>query len=73
MTIKTPLEQRICMLCNSSVEDEIHSIVKCCKLDIIIQEFYAEMTSIYPDFYIMNNVDKFAFIMSSHDFDINKM
>ena len=58
---------------NSSVEDEIHIIVKCCKLDIIRKEFYAELTSIYPDVHIMNTVDKFAFIMSSHDYDINKM
>ena len=70
---KTPLEQRICRLCKSSVEDEIHFVVKCCKLDIIRQEFYAKMTSIYPDFHSMNNVDKFTFIMNSHDYDINKM
>ena len=47
--------------------------LKCCKLDIIRQEFYAKMTSIYPDFHSMNNVDKFTFIMNSHDYDINKM
>ena len=60
-------------MCCSSIEDDIHFIINCCKLDIIRQEIYAEISSIYPDFYIMNDIERFTFIMSSHDYDINKM
>ena len=30
---KTPLENRLCPLCNAGIEDEMHFILKCVKLD----------------------------------------
>ena len=62
--IKIPHERRTCKLCYnehlSQIEDEIHFLFDC-------QCLIAEITSQVPQFYKLNNIQKFVYIMSSED------
>ena len=70
---KLPLQERICQLCNVEVEDEKHFVMSCSKLEIGRKSFFDKMSDIYPALKTMNISDKFKFILSSKDYDLNML
>ena len=71
--IKLPHERRTCKLCYnerlSQTEDEIHFPFDCQwrKYIALRENLIAEITSQVPQFYKLNNIQKFVYIMSSED------
>ena len=71
--IKLPHERRTCKLCYnehlSQIEDEIHLLFDCQwrKYIALRKNLIAEITSQVPQFYKLNNIQKFVYIMSSED------
>jgi hypothetical protein len=57
-----PREQRICKLCNIEVEDELHFLFRCCKLQHI-RALYKELIT-YLTISEPNDIDRFKFIFS---------
>jgi hypothetical protein len=71
--LNTPVEDRICKLCNSGVEDEFHISIICSKLQSCCEEFFKDICDVVSSFINMSDFDKFKFIFSSNDLDICKM
>ena len=71
--MKLPLERRTCKLCYnehlSQIEDEIHFLFDCQwrKYIALRENLIAEITSQVPQFYKLNNIQKFVCTMSSED------
>ena len=68
---KVPLQERICQLCNVEVEDEKHFMLPCSKLETCRKSFYDKINYIYPAYSFTNISDKFKFILTSKDYDLN--
>ena len=68
-----PIENRICPLCNISVENEFHFVMKCPQFQNLRVNLFEKLSDIVPAFADMNIDDKFKFIMISDDYDINKI
>jgi hypothetical protein len=64
---------RICILCNSGVEDEFHFTIIWSKLQSCREEIFKDICDVVPSFINMSDFDKFKFIFSSNDLDICKM
>ena len=47
--------------------------MKCQNLDELRNKLFGEIISVVPHFSAMNNTEKFNFILSSQDLDINKI
>ena len=67
---RTPLQDRICPLCEDGIEDEFHFLIKCKSLELTINEFFTKLENIVPSFSSMSDEEKFNFILKSNDFDI---
>ena len=71
--IKLPRERRTCQLCynehSSQIEDKIHFLFDCQWRKYIArrENLIAEINSQVPQFYELNNIQKFVYIMSSED------
>ena len=64
---RTPLEQRICELCNmGALEDEIHVLCVCPLYNEERAIFYNNITRVHPHFQILNTEDKFFHIMKTN-------
>ena len=60
-------------MCHTDVEDEFHLLMNC---DILIHERVAllrNISDIVPSFTTMSDVEKFMFLLTSHDLDICKV
>ena len=68
---KIPLQERICQLCSVEVEDEKHFVLSCSKLETYRKSFFDKFNDIYPAFNFMNISDKFKYILTSKDYDLN--
>ena len=68
-----PIENRICPLCKTDIENEFHFVKECTQLHNLRQHLFESLTEIVPAFANMNTDDKFRFIMISYDYDINKI
>ena len=66
-------EDRICPLCKSHIETETHFVIKCSELQDIRQTFFKKIREIIPMFNNMSDFDKFKLIMSSNDYDVNRV
>ena len=67
---KTPIENRICFLCNDNkIEDEFHFVMECLHYD----EFRKELTNEFESFTLyselQNNDMKFTYFMSGNNGD----
>ena len=47
---KLPVEQRICRLCSSEVEDEFHFIMHCLKLIAYRVDLFESLSLVMPSF-----------------------
>ena len=67
------LEKRTCPICNNNViEDEIHFVCVCEKLQIIRQHYfkkYCEKSSVFLD---LDDKNKLIYIMSNHHYTLGK-
>ena len=70
---KLPVEQRICRLCSSEVEDEFHFIIHCPKLSAYRVDLFESLSLVIPSFPDMSEIEKFKYILSSNDLDICKI
>lgn len=70
---KLPVEQRICRLCSSEVEDEFHFIMHCPKLSAYRVDLFESLSLVIPSFPDMSEIEKFKYILSSNDLDICKI
>ena len=53
------------------LENEKHFVLSCSKLETCRKSFYDKITDIYPAFNFMNISDKFKYILTSKDYDLN--
>jgi len=70
---KLPVEQRICRLCSSEVEDEFHFIMHCPKLSAYRVDLFESLSIVIPSFPDMSEIEKIKHILSSNDLDICKI
>ena len=68
--LKLPVEQRICQLCHMDVEDEFHFLMNCDKLIHEHVTLFRYISDIVPSFTTMSDVEKFMFLLTSHDVDM---
>ena len=68
---KIALNDRICPLCNTGIEDEIHFVIYCNKLKDLRLKLYSKLDTIFPDFHNLNEDLKFKLIMSNNEADVN--
>ena len=71
--LKFPVEQRICQLCHMDVEDEFHFLMNCDKLIHERVTLFRNISDIVPSFTTMSDVEKFMFLLTSHDLDKSKV
>ena len=62
--------ERICKLCNNSVEDEIHYLLQCPSLTQARNTVLEEISNKYVNFKNLDNFSKFTWLMTSEDVDI---
>ena len=60
-----PLEDRICQLCFTAVEDEIHFLCDCTAYSSKRRLLYDKAIELEPSFENMDSIDKFAYLMSN--------
>jgi len=60
-----PLELRICQLCHSAVEDEIHFLCQCPKYADFRESLFRIAENNDPSFINMDIIDQFVFLMSN--------
>ena len=65
------VKDRICPLCKADIENEHHFVVECPPLTPIRSQLYKDIIDIVPEFHLFGNREKFIFIMTSNDHDIN--
>ena len=70
---KIPLVNRLCPLCNAGIEDEMHFILKCVKLDEERKFIFTEIENCLPSFGTMGTTEKFKFILGSNDCDLSRI
>ena len=70
---KIPLENRLCPLCNAGIEDEMHFILKCIKLDEERKFMLTKIENRLPSFGTMGTTEKFKFILGSNDCDLSRI
>ena len=67
---KLLLTERICPLCKSSVETEIHFLLHCQPLSEQRNNFYKELEEITPIFNSMSDNEKFYYILQNREYDV---
>ena len=64
------VDKRTCKLCNDGIEDEIHVLLRCSALDNIRKTTLSVIYRLYPETEILNDKDKFIWLMSAEDSDM---
>ena len=68
-----PPDKRYCKLCkNDAVEDEIHFLLQCPKLETERLEFIKNISSRFINFKYLDEKSKFIWLMSNEDHFVNK-
>ena len=60
-----PLEDRICQICFTAVEDEIHFLCDCPAYSEKRNNLFRKATEIEPSFLNLDSIDKFVFLISN--------
>lgn len=61
------LNDRICKLCNSSIEDEVHYLLECPSLSHVRDPLIDNICFKYKNFKNLNSISKFIWLMTSED------
>ena len=67
LTSQQIIDQRICKLCKLTVEDEIHFLLECPKLEEARHDNLYNIENKYKNFKSLANVSKFIWLMSAED------
>ena len=68
-----PSDKRYCKLCkNDTVEDEIHFLLQCPKLEIERSEFIKNISLRFMNFKNLDVKSKFIWLMTNEDHFVNK-
>ena len=59
------LSNRICRLCSSAIEDEIHFLCECPKYNDLRNNLYTNASKYNPLFIHKDNFEKFVYLMSN--------
>ena len=69
---KIPLHLRTCTKCSTGeIEDEFHFLIKCPINKTIRNALYNKTSTLYCDFPVKNDYDKFIFLMKSNNISVN--
>ena len=68
---KLSLQERTCQFCKVEEEDKMLFVMYCSKLEACRKPFFDKVNDICPMFNSMDTSDKFKFIMTSKDYDLN--
>ena len=60
-------------MCHTDVEDEFHLLMNCDRLIHERVTLLKNISDIVPSFTTMSDVEKFMFLLTSHDLDICKV
>ena len=60
-----PVYERVCPLCRTQVENEIHVIIKCGAYDAIRESLIQKANVVYPDFNLLTDEEKMIFLFSN--------
>ena len=63
----TPLDKRICKLCNTVVEDEVHFLLECPRLQNKRQLYITNIEYKFKNIKLLSNKTKFIWLMSAED------
>lgn len=66
----TPVENRLCKLCGTSVEDEKHFLIQCSAYLQPRHQFYSDIIEMCPAFEFYSDNNKFTFLLGSTDYEI---
>jgi hypothetical protein len=67
LTSQQIIDQRICKLCKLTVEDEIHFLLECPKLEEARHDNLYNIENKYTNFKSLANFSKFIWLMSAED------
>ena len=65
---KTERHQRICKLCKTEIEDEVHFLISCKINDTKRTKLFNKMKHVYDGFSDMTNLEKYYFIINGPDY-----
>ena len=68
----TPLEMRICKLCNQECEDEIHFICVCPRYEQERNELFQQVGTGDPTFMLKNSQGQFVCLMTNYQYRLAK-
>lgn len=69
---QTPLEERICKLCNlNAIENELHFLCTCPQYAELRQGLYNYVSMVCPEFNVFSTIEKFKFLLSNDNFTKN--
>ena len=60
-------------MCNAGIEDEMHIILKCVKLDEERKFMFTEIENCLPSFGTMGTTEKFKFILGSNGCELTRI
>ena len=67
-----PVKDRICPLCNLSVEDELHVILECPTYNVIRNQLFQQLSTVY-DIYVFSKEHILKIILgSNNDYVVKK-
>ena len=64
---KPPIEQRVCIACTSSVEDEVHFVTQCVINIDDRRILERKISEVYSNYMQFNDIQKFMFLNTSYD------
>ena len=64
---KPPIEQRVCIACTSSVEDEVHFVTQCVINIDDRRILERKISEVYSNYMQFNDMQKFMFLNTSYD------
>ena len=65
--LKLDIKDRICPLCKTQVEDEVHFVLECSSLKFLRQKFFQDIDQINKNFKHLNSENKFIWLFVNED------
>ena len=66
------VEQRVCLICTSEIEDEFHFLMSCPNYTELRVNIFTKISSVYDYFNDMEDIEKFIFLNSNCQFEVAK-
>ena len=65
--IGTKVEDRICNLCKNNIEDEVHFLITCPRLEKFTEPYIKNIKETYKNFSLLSDENKLKWLLSSED------